>query len=96
MEFERLERLVQVNIHNRSTKCIKFGVINGRCNQVVMLNATDLPLTRGVDVDWKKLLEKITARSFSGTLIIEMNNGDVVGYAYSHTYSGESLRRLLG
>lgn len=96
MEYEKLAKFIQMHLAKKNNKCIKIGVINGRCNQIVELNDTDLPLTRAKDVNWDAYLKTITSREFCGTLVLELKAGDVIGFAYSRTYSGTTLRDLLG
>lgn len=96
MEYDKLEGFMQSCMFRKSSQFVKFGVTKGQCLQISIMNDTDLPITRSGNVDWRHFLGKITQKDFSGNLILELKGGEVVGYAYSQTYTGESLRRLLG
>ena len=96
MEYEKLERFIQGCVFRKASQFIKFGITKGQCLQISLLNDTDLPITRSGNIDWRNYIRKITERDFSGNLILELRAGEVIGYAYSQTYTGDSLRRLLG
>ena len=74
--------------------CIKFGVERGFVKNLVELNATDIPISRPCK-NYEVLLEKIADRDFHGTLVLEMREGEVIGYAYSRTFANESLAKVL-
>lgn len=96
MESEKMARVVQMHMDSGETKTLKFGIIGGRCNQIVVMNATDLPLTCGKNINWRKYIDMVARREFHGTLVFDIVDGEVAGYAYSRTYSGDNLRSMLG
>lgn len=86
---------VQSKEKNSFSGCLKFGVERGMVKNLVELNATDIPISRPCK-NYEALLEKIADKDFHGTLVLEMRDGEVIGYAYSRTYANESLVRVLG
>ncbi len=96
MENEKMARLVKMHLESGETKTLKFGIVEGRVNQFVVMNATDLPLTCGKNLNWRRYIDMAARRDFHGTLVFDLVDGEVAGFAYSRTYAGANLRGILG
>lgn len=81
------------------TGAVKFGVERGAIVSVGEANAYDAVVYTDEIVTQEKIIELLQSSiriSFNGTVVFRFSDGVVNGFAYSRTYKGDELKRLMG
>ncbi len=78
---------------------VKFGIERGSIVSVGEANSYDSVLYTDELINNEKLMSLLSPcfkTSFNGTFIFRINDGRIDGYAYSRTFKGDDLKRLMG
>lgn len=83
---------------------VKFGIERGSIVSIGEANAYDAVLytdgrfSEGLSIsdEINNLVKSAVKISFNGTVVLRFFKGVINGYAYSRTFKGEELKRLMG